>query len=42
MGFDIPITNLPGGFVQGLGNAGRGDFTGYGSGHPLKRHAKKR
>lgn len=42
MGFDIPVTNLPGGFVQGLGNAGRGDFTGYGSGHPLKRHAKKR
>lgn len=42
MGFDIPVTNLPGGFVQGLGNAGRGDFTGYGSGHPLKRHAKNR
>lgn len=42
MGFDIPVTNLPGGFVQGLGNAGRGDFTGYGSGHPIKRHAKKR
>lgn len=41
MGFDIPVTNLPGGFVQGLGNAGRGDFTGYGSGHPIKRHAKK-
>ena len=42
MGFDIPVTNLPAGFVQGLGNAGRGDFTGYGSGHPLKRHAKNR
>lgn len=42
MGFDIPVTNLPGGFVQGLGNVGRGDFTGYGSGHPLKRHAKNR
>lgn len=42
MGFDIPVTNLPGGFVKGLGNAGSGDFTGYGFGHPLKRHAKKR
>lgn len=42
MGFDIPVTNLPAGFVQGLGNAGRGDFTCYGSGHPLKRHAKNR
>lgn len=42
MGFDFPVTNLPGGFVTGLGNAGRGDFTGYGSGHPLKRHAKNR
>lgn len=41
MGFDIPVTNLPGGFVQGLGNVGRGDFTGYGSGHPIKRHSKK-
>lgn len=42
MGFDIPVTNLPSGFVQGLGNAGSGDFTGYGSGHPIKRHAKNR
>lgn len=42
MGFDIPVTNLPGAFVQGLGNVGRGDFTGYGSGHPIKRHAKNR
>lgn len=42
MGFDIPVTNLPAGFVQGLGNAGRGDFNGYGSGHPIKRHAKNR
>lgn len=40
MGFDIPVTNLPGGFVQGLGNAGRGDFTGYGSGHPIRRFSK--
>lgn len=42
MGFDIPVTNLPGGFVKGLGNASAGDFTGYGYGHPIKRHAKKR
>lgn len=42
MGFDIPVTNLPGGLVQGLGNAVKGDFTGYGSGHPIKRHAKNR
>ena len=41
MGFDIPVTNLPGGFVHGLGNAGRGDLRGYGSGHPIKRHSKK-
>lgn len=40
MGFDIPVTNLPGGLVQGLGNAGRGDLRGYGSGHPIKRRAK--
>lgn len=42
MGFDIPVTNLPSGFVQGLGNASKGDFTPYGTGHPRKRHAKKR
>lgn len=41
MGFDIPITNLPGGFVKGLGNVASGDFNGYGSGHPIRRHAKK-
>ena len=41
MGFDVPLTNLPSGFVKGLGNAGAGDFTGYGFGHPIKRHAKK-
>lgn len=41
MGFDIPVTNLPGGFVKGLGNASSGDFNGYGSGHPIRRHAKK-
>lgn len=41
MGFDIPVTNLPGGFVKGLGNAASGDFNGYGSGHPIRRHAKK-
>ena len=41
MGFDIPVTNLPSGFAQGLGNAGRGDIRGYGSGHPIKRRAKK-
>ena len=40
MGFDIPVTHLPGGFVKGLGNASSGDFSGYGSGHPIKRHAK--
>lgn len=42
MGFDIPVSNLPGSFVQHLGNVGRGDFTAYGSGHPLRRHAKNR
>lgn len=42
MGFDIPVTNLPGAFVQGLGNAGRGDLKGYGTGHPVRRFAKKR
>lgn len=41
MGFDIPVTNLPGGFVQGLGNAASGNFHGYGSGHPIRRFAKK-
>lgn len=41
MGFDIPVTNLPGGFVKGLGNAASGDFNGYGFGHPIRRHAKK-
>ena len=41
MGFDIPVTNLPGGFVKGLGNAADGDFNGYGSGHPKRRFAKK-
>ena len=41
MGFDIPVTNLPGGFVKGLGNAASGDLNGYGSGHPIRRHAKK-
>lgn len=41
VGFDIPVTNLPGGFVKGLGNAASGDFNGYGSGHPIRRHAKK-
>jgi hypothetical protein len=42
MGFDIPVTHLPSGFVKGLGNAASGDFNGYGSGHPIRRHAKKR
>lgn len=42
MGFDIPVTNLPGGFVKGLGNVAGGDFNGYGSGHPIRRFAKKR
>lgn len=42
MGFDIPVTNLPGALVQGLGNAGRGDLKGYGTGHPVRRFAKKR
>lgn len=41
MGFDIPVTNLPGGFVQGVSNLGRGDLTSYGAGHPIRRHAKK-
>ena len=41
MGFDIPVTNLPGGFVKGLGNAASGNFNGYGSGHPIRRYAKK-
>lgn len=41
MGFDIPVTNLPGGFVKGLGNAASGDFHGYGSGHPIRRFSKK-
>lgn len=41
MGFDIPVTHLPGGFVKGLGNAASGDFHGYGSGHPIRRFAKK-
>lgn len=40
-GFDITLQNLPGGFVKGLGNAASGDFNGYGSGHPIRRHAKK-
>lgn len=40
-GFDIPVTNLPGSFVKGLGNAASGDFNGYGSGHPIRRYAKK-
>lgn len=41
MGFDIPMTNLPSGFVQGLGNVTNGNLQGYGSGHPIRRHAKK-
>lgn len=41
MGFDIPVTNLPGGFVKGLGNAASGNFDGYGFGHPIRRFAKK-
>lgn len=41
MGFDVPVTNLPSGFVKGLGNAAAGDFDGYGFGHPIRRHAKK-
>lgn len=41
MGFDIPFTNLSGGFVQGVSNLGRGDLTSYGAGHPIRRHAKK-
>ena len=41
MGFDIPVTNLPSGFVHGLGNASSGDFNGYGHGHPIRRFAKK-
>jgi len=41
MGFDIPVTNLPGGFVKGLGNAASGDFSAYGNGHPIRRFAKK-
>lgn len=41
MGFDIPVTNLPGGFVQGISNLGSGDLTSYGAGHPIRRHAKK-
>lgn len=41
MGFDIPVSNLPGGFVQGVSNLGRGDLTSYGAGHPIRRHAKK-
>lgn len=41
MGFDIPVNNLPGGFVQGVSNLGRGDLTSYGAGHPIRRHAKK-
>lgn len=40
MGFDIPVTNLPSGFVQGLSNLGSGDLTSYGAGHPIRRHAK--
>lgn len=38
-GFDIPLQNLPGGFVKGLGNAADGDFRGYSI--RLKHHAKK-
>lgn len=41
MGFDLPVTNLPGAFVKGLGNAASGDITGYGFGHPVRRFAKK-
>ena len=41
MGFDIPVTNLSGGFVQGISNLGRGDLTSYGAGHPIRRYAKK-
>lgn len=41
MGFDIPVTNLPSGFAQGVSNLGRGDLTSYGAGHPIRRHAKK-
>lgn len=41
MGFDIPVTNLPSGFVQGLSHLGSLDTTGYGYGHPIKRKAKK-
>lgn len=41
MGFDISLSNLPGGFVQGVSNLGHGDLTSYGAGHPIRRHAKK-
>ena len=41
MGFDIPVTNLPGGLVKGFGNAVSGDFRGYGFGHPIRRQAKR-
>lgn len=41
MGFDIPMNNLPSAFSIGTGNAASGDLRGYGSGHPIKRHAKK-
>lgn len=42
MGFDIPYNNLPAALVQHLGNAGHGDFNGYGFGHPIKRRAKSK
>ena len=41
MGFDIPMSNLPSAFSIGVGNAAGGDLRSYGSGHPIKRHAKK-
>ena len=41
MGFDIPMNNLPSALAIGTGNAASGDLRAYGSGHPIKRHAKK-
>lgn len=41
MGFDIPVTNLPGAFVQGISNLLSGDLSAYGAGLPIRRHAKK-
>lgn len=41
MGFDIPMNNLPSAFAIGVSNTAGGDLRSYGSGHPIKRHAKK-